>query len=1060
MVNPILLIALPLGAAFCIPLIGRIGEPATRGFFVLVILLGTILSTFVLVQVWGNPGTPIMVHTAGFLAPLSINLRFGVEEAVLVTAIHLIVLISGLLILPEFSRHGERGLMLYLGLLTGLIGIVTTRDLFNLFVFLEVTAIALYGLIPLSRDHRAVQAGFKYAIAGGIASVLYLIGTIFVYRAYGSLNLDSIATVQGAGTFGVIPFVASFLLVMALVIESKPFPANGWALDVYEAASGDLSAVISTGAGTAVVFAVYKIAPILPPTLTYTVAGAGMVTFLVSNLMANKQSSIRRMLGYSSAAQIGLLLFVVTGLGHLPSSQMMVVGGGFILGHLLAKAGLFWLSESRGESRYSADTTGRLVMGILIFALACFPPFPGFWAKWRLVQILWSEARYWQLGFLLAGSLFEVVYLMRWLGSMGRSSRRPTAEEGSLGRTVAAAVIAVLVAALGTWMGLDGLHIRGPEGLLIFAPLAAAALVPALSTLPLIFRGLLSAGIVSAYAYYAVPRTEGIAWFFTILFLGVGILQSIAGIYRRGERRTGYYPGLLLVVLGAANLLSATASLEFLLSWEFMAIGGYLLVARGRNGEGPGVLYVIFSAGGAYLLMAGLAASGSFPFSADYGFERWVPVILLSLAFLAKAGALGLHIWLPGAYTEADDDGSSLLSAGMSKAAVLGLFLVVAGLISKMLPVTAACGMELFSMDTGALLDSGFQRETFLSILGWVGAATALGGTFSAVFQEDIKTLLAYSSIGQLGYIIVGISLGTHAGFTAALYLTLLHTIFKGMLFLTVAGIIYRTGTRDIYKMGGLIKRMPVSFLGVLMAIIAVSGVPPLAGFGSKWLIYTALLEGGRYLQLAVMMFTSTMAFLYLFRLIHGMFLGQPKPEHRTLKEAPVWLLIPVVVLMGLLMGISMFPQSVLKPIHEIVSGYVAGETSWQGVTLVGPWGYWSGRLVMYIVMGVFGLMFVWLALIMRRPRHILQFNIVFAAERPDKPHTTHYAYNFFAPYRRAFGILTRPYALAAWRWGTEAFDALAGAVRRIYTGNGQTYALHILIYMCVLYAAAGGYGW
>jgi len=110
-------------------------------------------------------------------------------------------------------------------------------------------------------------------------------------------------------------------------------------------------------------------------------------------------------------------------------------------------------------------------------------------------------------------------------------------------------------------------------------------------------------------------------------------------------------------------------------------------------------------------------------------------------------------------------------------------------------------------------------------------------------------------------------------------YLAITHLMFKGMLFLSVAGVIYRTGTRFMYQTGGLIRKMPFSFLSALFAIIALSGVPPLSGFGAKWLMYSALLEKGWYLQAAAAMFASGVAFLYLFRLIHSIFLGQEKVE-------------------------------------------------------------------------------------------------------------------------------------------------------------------------------------
>jgi formate hydrogenlyase subunit 3/multisubunit Na+/H+ antiporter MnhD subunit len=143
-----------------------------------------------------------------------------------------------------------------------------------------------------------------------------------------------------------------------------------------------------------------------------------------------------------------------------------------------------------------------------------------------------------------------------------------------------------------------------------------------------------------------------------------------------------------------------------------------------------------------------------------------------------------------------------------------------------------------------------------------------------AVFQEDIKKLLAYSSMSQVGYIVMTVGLMSHLGWVTAIYLSFNHLFFKALLFLAIAGVISRVKTRNMYEMGGLIKKMPLSFISVLVAIIALSGVPPLSGFGSKWMMYTALIEKGWFYIAGLAFFASTVAFLYCFRLIHTIFLG------------------------------------------------------------------------------------------------------------------------------------------------------------------------------------------
>jgi formate hydrogenlyase subunit 3/multisubunit Na+/H+ antiporter MnhD subunit len=415
---------------------------------------------------------------------------------------------------------------------------------------------------------------------------------------------------------------------------------------------------------------------------------------------------------------------------------------------------------------------------------------------------------------------------------------------------------------------------------------------------------------------------------------------------------------------------------------------------------------------------------------------RTAVFVLLGLGFLVKTGAMGLHIWLPDAYTEADDDVTVLLSSALSKAGILGMIVLLA------------------MVGAGAFGGGGVAPNV---VLGWIGALTALFGALLAVFQEDVKKLLAYSSLSQVGSMILGIALATHLGWLAGIYQAINHFIFKGLLFLAITGVIMRTGSRYMYQMGGLIKRMPLSFISALMAIIALSGVPPLSGFGGKWLIYGALLESEWFIQAGIAFFASTIAFLYLFRMIYTVFLGQLKDNLREVREAPAAVLIPQIILMAVLMLISMYPNLIINPIIEGIEPYLATTVRWDDYTVVTALGYWNGNAVMWVTMGVFILPLVWLMIVMRRPQKVKQFNIVFAAERPERPETTHFAHNFFAPYRKALGFLVAPVIMRGWEYAIDGVRAISTAVGQIYTGNGQTYALHILLLTVALYFIAGG---
>src|SRR5262249_29429140 len=132
-------------------------------------------------------------------------------------------------------------------------------------------------------------------------------------------------------------------------------------------------------------------------------------------------------------------------------------------------------------------------------------------------------------------------------------------------------------------------------------------------------------------------------------------------------------------------------------------------------------------------------------------------------------------------------------------------------------------------------------------VLGWIGMLTTLAGAMLAVQQDDMKRMLAYSSMSQLGYIMAAIALMSHLGWVTALYLVANPLLVKGILYLAAAAIILRTGRRALSELGGLAAAMPLTFAAAVVAIIAMSGLPPLAGFGGKWLLLSAMLAKGWY---------------------------------------------------------------------------------------------------------------------------------------------------------------------------------------------------------------------
>ena len=1061
LLQPLSIYVIALGAGFLIPLFDR----AHRGSAILLFLLAlaslVIIAGFNLLSII-NGAAAIDIETAGIKPPFSINLRFGLYEGWFSLAINTVAVLGAWHYLPKLKQHAS-ALLLYLILVMGINGMVMTRDLFNLFIFLEITSIATYALIGMERQGSGLAAGFKYIIATSIASAFFLLGTSFIYYQTGTLNIDDIIAnrelIQGP-----VGFIATLFVVTSLLIELKPYPANGWGLDVYETASSGIASIISVGVSAGVFFALYKVLP-LAGELLPSIALIGGFTFLFSNIIGLKQVNAKRLLGYSSIGQMGLLTLAIALLFTLEatsdvdiSSHLSIIVGGLFINHLLAKAGLFWLAGMIDRSQlsdWSVIASKRnlvILLGILMMALVGLPPFPGFWAKWQLVMLLAGNDMYAWIALILLGSLLEAAYLFRWFNlarhQEDTSKQSPdtpdiSSDEVSYGFWAPApvALTAVLLLITGYLLA-DALQVASPE---LFLPLVAGAALWLLDGVPGRYKTLPMLAAVSVGGFLLTKDLEGISQLFSYLMVGGGLLVSIAAMYRSDERR-GFYPLLAVLLLSLASLVRVDSTLAFFFSWELMTMSSFLLITLGRdslhNGMKPALMYLMFSLGSAYLLLAGFAvayaATGSQLLSSLGGSGDSTIVIfsLLAAGFIIKMGGFGMHIWIPDTYAESDDDFTALLSSVVSKAGVFGLMIIAAQL-----------GIQ---SDIG--LDPAY-------VLGWIGILTATFGALMALFQEDLKRLLAYSSMGQLGYIVTGIALMSHLGWVSAMYMTVNHFLFKGILLLSAAGIILRTNQRLMYKMGGLIKNMPATFIFTMIAIIAMSGVPPLTGFGGKWMLFNALMEKGWFWIAALAFFSSAVAFLYMFRLLQTIFLGQRKTEHHDLKEAPLILLIPQAVMIAGIMVISAYPKLLLDPLSAAIDPWLANTMVWEGLALQTDYGYWNAPMIMGIVGGVWmvPLIFLLLVSLTLKIQKVEQFNIVYAAERPHRPEDTHFAYNFFAHYDRAIGFLVRPRATAFWDAVVEWIHTFASSARIFYNGNGQTYALFIIMYFVAMFLFNGG---
>lgn len=1079
MVNPLILLAIALGFAFIFPLFEKIHIRVGRVVAILTFLIMTIIPITWLIGLITTDQNFIYTATAGLASPLTINVAVSFVEAmvlIVINALGLFILIQ--VIYQKSGGWKGKQIILFAVVLLGANGLVITRDLFNIFVFMEISSISLFGLLSMSRDERVFEGGFKYMLATGISSVFYLIGIGLFYLLAGTLNLDAIP--QGINlTEGILGTMWPVFIVTGLLIELKPALANGWAMDTYEAADFSIGAIMSGIQATAFVVVLTKLFTLIDPGLLLPVLlVVGSLSFIISQVQALTQTSYKKMLAYSSSAQIGLVLIVI---GSGINLMLVII---LLLSHSMGKTGLFFVgkyfnekSTGYGDSKVKSSRNRPLILllaVIFILALLGLPPFPAFGVKWTVIQMLGAGGKYWILATILVGSLLEGVYLFRWFGKKARHPEDDctTLEEmvpadnvvkspkydskqiigeanqtklaglgGSMKVTFLHGVFhptQLILVLMGLLISVSGLYLNRSIGLswsylLPFSIIIILGLTDLLKV-PTKIQVLFSILATVYYGWTLIPGLSGLNMVFGFIFIGGIGIQLITFLNRKGRA-----PGLMSMVMGLTvslgALLISKTNFQFFFAWEIMTLTSYFLVTRGNKAAAGALRYIVFSLGSAFLILAGLSMlKGVYIGDAFSSEGLMLAKILISIGALIKLGNIGFHVWVPTTYAEAENDVTSLFSTVLSKVGIFLLFL----------------GGTFFSQKLVAGVD-------LIYIIGWIGALTAIAGSMMALFQEDIKYTLAYSSVGQVGYMVLGFAVMSHLGWMSSLYLAATHLMFKGMLFLSVAGVIYRTGTRFMYQTGGLIKKMPFSFLSTLFAIIALSGVPPLSGFGAKWLMYSALLEKGWYLQAAAAMFASGVAFLYLFRLIHSIFLGQEKAIDRDIKEAPLPILIPQYIFMMLVMAVSMFPNLILKPLQSAIEPYFSATIEWNGYEVISSLGYWNGNVVMYIVMGVFIIPLIWLMITNGKITKAKQFNIVYSAERPFKPETTHYAYNFFGHYRKALGFLVDPWAKRFWEGVSTTAYHISGGLRRWNNGNAQGYVFQIILYLIFISLLWGG---
>ncbi|MEO9340903.1 monovalent cation/H+ antiporter subunit A [Mesorhizobium sp. SB112] len=445
-------------------------------------------------------------------------------------------------------------------------------------------------------------------------------------------------------------------------------------------------------------------------------------------------------------------------------------------------------------------------------------------------------------------------------------------------------------------------------------------------------------------------RLDGFAWLFVMLITGIGFLVVLyARYYMSAEDPVPRFFSFFLAFMGAMLGMVVSGNLILLaIFWELTSIFSFLLIGywyHNANARDGARMALTITGIGGLAMLAGFLIIGHIVGSYDMDdvlaagnqirtHELYVPaLVLILLGAMTKSAQFPFHFWLPNAMAAPTPVSAYLHSATMVKAGVF--------LMARFWPVLAG-------------------TEEWFWILGAAGMSTMLLGAYFAIFQQDLKGLLAYSTISHLGLITVLLSLGSPLALVAAIFHMVNHATFKASLFMAAGIIDHETGTRDMRKLSGLIKYMPITATLAMVASAAMAGVPLLNGFLSKEMFFAEAVEThlDSWLDRAlpyVATIASTFSVAYSLRFIHCVFFGPaPTDLPRVPHEPPVWMRRPIELLVLICLVVGIVPGLTMGPyLHSGVLAVLGEATPQYSLSI---WHGFNVPLVMSLIALVCGI--------------------------------------------------------------------------------------------------------
>ncbi len=882
-----------------------------------------------------------------------------------------------------------------------LLNIVTTDNIGTLSSQWEVMTWASFALVAWERTSKARDAAIKYVVLCCGAAYLMIVGFFMIggdYTQYGEILAHLSARPEDVLRFALVFTLLGFAAKAGLV------PLHSWLPDAHPAAPSSVSAPLS---GVLTKMGVFGVAMIYFGLLGYdglaktgsyggfTVPGLmvtvmGLCTMAYGEWMALRQEDVKRMLAYSTMGQVGEI-FTVLGLGTWLAAAGALA---HVLNHAIMKDLLFLCAGGlifRVGSRKLSDLAGLVhempwavgCMSIGLVSIMGLPPFNGFVSKYLMIVACMDAGQPLIAAALIAASLVGAIYYMRILRTI-LLDPVPAGRQRVEGVTATMRWPMIILAALCVILGVapqTGLSLITPIlDQLQFGP-GVGGMLPALPELdvswpvyvllpmfgaivPIWFRrdrakagwGAAAILLLTTLHVLAFGRDLDMLSYIMALFIpAIGTVNLVyaVGYMEHSHTQWRFYAFFLLMTGGLLGVAASSDLFSFFTFWEIMSSWAlYFAIAHEGTPEAlrEGFKYFLFNVAGAGFLFLGIGlivaytGTGQFAGVAS-GFAGLSPAVgtaivaLLAIGFCMKAAQVSLRIDWQMHPALAPTPVSGYISSVLLKIAVFGL-------------------VKLF-LGFGSVYEQGasdlFSQSAIMYAVAWVGAFTLLYSAVQAMLQNSLKLVFIWSTVSQIGYMVLGVAVGTSLGMAGGLLHMANHVFFKDLLFLMVGAVMLRTHADAISDLGGVGRRMPVTMFCFFIGSLAAVGVPPTNGFTSKWIIYQALMAEGEPLLALISLIGSVVTLAYLARFMHTVFLGQPGRDLEHVEEAPWVMRAPMLLMAFMVILTGVFPGLMLAPLNDalVEYGMPSLDVAFYGLAS-GP-GAWDATSVAALMLVAFG---------------------------------------------------------------------------------------------------------